>query len=103
MATDATTLSNTIQQQYPNDLSTSTSLSGNNRMNNGLQVISSGAWAVSLLAILIGGIVVIVTMMKAVSERTREIGVIKAVGWTDRRILAMILGESLVSHSLQLW
>ena len=94
--TDATTLSNTIQQQYPNDLSTSTSLSGNNRMNNGLQVISSGAWAVSLLAILIGGIVVIVTMMKAVSERTREIGVLRAIGWTQKRILAMIMGEALV-------
>jgi putative ABC transport system permease protein len=94
--TDASTLSSTIQQKYPNDLSTSTSLSGINRMNNGLQVISSGAWAVSLLAILIGGIVVIVTMMKAVSERTREIGVLKAIGWTQRRILAMIIGESLV-------
>jgi putative ABC transport system permease protein len=94
--TDSSTLSSTIQQKYPNDLSTSTSLSGMNRMNNGLQVISSGAWAVSLLAILIGGIVVIVTMMKAVSERTREIGVLRAIGWTQRRILAMIIGESLV-------
>jgi putative ABC transport system permease protein len=35
-------------------------------------------------------------MMKAVSERTREIGVLKAIGWTQRRILAMIIGESLV-------
>jgi putative ABC transport system permease protein len=94
--TDTSTLSSTIQQKYPNDFSTSTSLSGMNRMNNGLEVISSGAWAVSLLAILIGGIVVIVTMMKAVSERTREIGVLRAVGWTQRRILAMIIGESLV-------
>jgi putative ABC transport system permease protein len=94
--TDTSALSTTIQQKYPNDLSTSTSLSGNNRMNNGLQVISSGAWAVSLLAILIGGIVVIVTMMKAVSERTREIGVLRAIGWTQRRILTMIIGESLV-------
>jgi len=94
--TDPTALASTIQQNYANDLSTSTSLSGNNRMNNGLQVISSGAWAVSLLAILIGGIIVIVTMMKAVSERTREIGVLRAIGWTQRRILGMIIGEALV-------
>jgi putative ABC transport system permease protein len=94
--TDPTALASTIQQNYPNDLSTSTSLSGNNRMQNGLQVISSGAWAVSLLAILIGGIIVIVTMMKAVSERTREIGVLRAIGWTQRRILGMIIGEALV-------
>ena len=93
--TDANALAKTIQQNYPG-LTTSTSLSGHNRMNNGLEVINSGAWAVSLLAILVGGIVVIVTMMKAVGERTREIGVLRAIGWTQKRILAMIIGESLV-------
>ena len=35
-------------------------------------------------------------MIMSVYERTREIGVLKAVGWTDRRILGMILGESIV-------
>ncbi len=94
--TSATDLSNTIEQKYSNELSTSTSLSGMDRMNNGLDVINSGSWAVSLLAVLVGGIVVVVTMMKAVSERTREIGVLRAIGWTKQRIMTMILGESLV-------
>jgi len=92
----ATDLADTIEQKYPNELSTSTSLSGMERMNNGLDVINSGSWAVSLLAVIVGGIVVVVTMMKAVSERTREIGVLRAIGWTKQRIMAMILGESLV-------
>ena len=35
-------------------------------------------------------------MMKAVSERTREIGVLRAIGWTKQRIMIMVLGESLV-------
>jgi len=94
--TDPSTLATTIEDKYPNQLSTSTSLSGMDRMNNGLEVISSASWAVSLLAILVGGIVVIVTMMKAVSERTREIGVLRAIGWTQKRILTMIIGESVV-------
>jgi putative ABC transport system permease protein len=94
--TNANDLATTIQNKYPNELSTSTSLSGMDRMNNGLEVIESGSWAVSLLAILVGGIVVIVTMMKAVSERTREIGVLRAIGWTQKRILGMIIGESIV-------
>jgi ABC-type transport system, involved in lipoprotein release, permease component len=94
--TSATDLADTIEQKYSNELSTSTSLSGMDRMNNGLDVIKSGSWAVSLLAVLVGGIVVIVTMMKAVSERTREIGVLRAIGWTKQRIMLMILGESLV-------
>jgi len=94
--TDATTLANKIQQNYPNELTTSTSLSGMERMNNGLDVINSGSWAISLLAMLVGGIIVVITMMKAVSERTREIGVLRAIGWKQKRIIAMIMGESLV-------
>ena len=35
-------------------------------------------------------------MIMTVYERTREIGVLKAVGWKDSRILGMILGESIV-------
>jgi len=35
-------------------------------------------------------------MLMSVFERTREIGVLKAVGWSNRKILTMIVGESLV-------
>jgi putative ABC transport system permease protein len=94
--TDASNLAESIESKYPNELSTSTSLSGMERMNNGLEIIESGSWAVTLLALLIGSIVVVVTMVKSVTERTREIGVLKAVGWTSKRIITMILGESLV-------
>lgn len=94
--TDSSDLTDTIEQKYSDELTTSTSLSGMDRMQQGLETISSGAWAVSLLAVLIGGIVVVVTMMKAVNERTREIGVLRAIGWTKQRILLMIIGESAV-------
>lgn len=95
-STNSNDLANTIEQKYSNEVTTSTSLSGMNRMNNGLDVISSGSWAVSLLAVLVGGIIVFVTMTKAVTERTREIGVLRAIGWTKQRIMKMILGESLI-------
>jgi putative ABC transport system permease protein len=94
--TDATSLAETIEDTYSNELTTSTSLSGMDRMNNGLEVIESASWAVTLLTLLIGSIVVVVTMVKSVVERTREIGVLKAVGWTSKRILTMIIGESVV-------
>ena len=35
-------------------------------------------------------------MIMSVFERTREIGVLKAVGWRSSRILTMILGESII-------
>jgi putative ABC transport system permease protein len=94
--TNTDKLATTIQNKYPNELTTSTSLSGMERMNQGLSVISTGAWAISLVAILVGGIIVVITMMKAVSERTREIGVLRAIGWTRQRIMKMIIGESLL-------
>lgn len=94
--TDATELSSTIKDKFSDELTTSTSLSGMERMNQGLDVINTGAWAISLVAILVGGIIVVITMLKAVSERTREIGVLRAIGWTKKRIMKMIIGESLL-------
>ncbi|MTK63572.1 MAG: ABC transporter permease [Methanobacterium sp.] len=93
---NVTTVSNTIQDSYPNQLSTSTAADQANRINQGLGFINTASWAISLLAIFIGAVGVINTMIMTVYERTREIGVLKAVGWKDIRILSMILGESIV-------
>lgn len=94
--TNANTLANTIQQQYSNELTTTTSLSGQTRTNNSLGVVSNVASAISIFAVIFGGIIVVLIMLKSVSERTREIGVLRAVGWTKKRILTMIIGESMI-------
>ncbi|HMK09673.1 MAG TPA: FtsX-like permease family protein, partial [Anaerolineales bacterium] len=52
--------------------------------------------ALSFLTILVGGVGVLNTMLMAVHERTREIGVLRAVGWGRRRVLAMIMKESVL-------
>ena len=93
---NVTTVSQAIKDTYPNDLSTTTATEQASRMNSALSVIDSASWAISLLAIFIGGVGVINTMIMSVYERTREIGVLKAVGWKSSRILGMILGESIV-------
>ncbi|MBC8506346.1 MAG: ABC transporter permease [Chloroflexi bacterium] len=54
------------------------------------------AWSIAGLSILIGGIGMMNSQLMAVMERTREIGVLRSVGWNKRRILRMILGESLL-------
>jgi putative ABC transport system permease protein len=51
---------------------------------------------ISFLAILVGGLGVMNTMLMSVLERTREIGVLRALGWRRRRILEMIIKESLL-------
>ena len=53
-------------------------------------------WAVAGLAIVIGGVGMMNAQLMAVYERTREIGVLKALGWPNRRILWMIFSESLI-------
>lgn len=92
---NVTQVSQEITDTYP-DLATTTALDQAKMVNNLLSVINTATWAISLLAIVIGGVGVINTMIMSVYERTREIGVLKAVGWTSKRILGMILGESIV-------
>lgn len=55
---------------------------------------------ISFLAIFIGAVGMLNTMLMSVLERTREIGVLRAVGWRRRRVLGMILRESLVLGAL---
>jgi putative ABC transport system permease protein len=49
--------------------------------------------SLSALAVAVAGITA--TMVTSVIERTREIGVMKAVGFTNHQVVAMILAESL--------
>ncbi|MDY6835095.1 MAG: FtsX-like permease family protein, partial [Chloroflexota bacterium] len=54
------------------------------------------AMVFSLIALIMGGIAVVNIMSISVSERTREIGVLRTIGWGRGKILRMILGEALV-------
>jgi ABC-type antimicrobial peptide transport system permease subunit len=61
-----------------------------------LEMLDVGAMAIASLAVVLGGIVMTNTLFMSVFERTREIGVLRSLGWRRRRVLAMILGESTV-------
>ncbi len=60
------------------------------------QLTQGFAVGIGLIAVLVGGLGMMNTIMMSVFERTREIGTLRAVGWGQRRILAMILGEALL-------
>ena len=49
---------------------------------------------ISFLALIVGGLGVLNTMLMSILERTREIGVLRALGWGRREILGMILREA---------
>jgi len=65
------------------------------KVDQGIQFLDTANIAISVLAVGIGAIGVMNTMVMSVFERTREIGILRAVGWSGRRILRMIIGESL--------
>ena len=50
----------------------------------------------TVLAILIGAVIVGNTMLLSLFERTREFGLLRAIGWTRRRTVSLLLGESLL-------
>ena len=50
----------------------------------------------TVLAILIGAVIIGNTMLLSLFERTREFGLLRAVGWTRRRTVGLLLGESLL-------
>lgn len=91
-----TTVNDKIKREYNNTLSTITTEEMAQTIDDTLGMINSATTAIEALAIIIGGLGVINTMMMTVFERTREIGVLKSVGWTKKRILCMIMGESIV-------
>ncbi|MEW6189283.1 MAG: ABC transporter permease [Actinomycetota bacterium] len=83
-----------VERDYPDELVTVKSLEEIGKVDQGTATVDGAVWVISLLAILVGGIGVMNTMIMSVFERTREIGVLRALGWKRWRILTMILGES---------
>ncbi len=73
-------------------VSTASDYDGSEQWSGMLQAF---AWSIAAIAILIGGLGMMSAMVMSVKERTREIGTLRAVGWSRNRVLYMILGESI--------
>jgi putative ABC transport system permease protein len=58
------------------------------------RVISSMSWGTSLLAVIVGVLGVMNTMLMTVFERKQEICILLAIGWKPGRVIRMILWES---------
>jgi putative ABC transport system permease protein len=61
-----------------------------------IRLAKAMAWTTAAVALVLGSVGMLNTMLMSIFERTREIGILRAVGWRRRRVLALVLGEALV-------
>lgn len=61
-----------------------------------IQFVHAMAWVTSAVALVIGAVGMLNTMVMSVFERTREIGILRAIGWGRWRVVRMILMESIL-------
>ena len=65
----------------------------NDRNFNLLNAVS---FSISIIALTMGALNVLNTLLMTIQERTREIGIVAAIGWSDARIVSSILIEGQV-------
>lgn len=62
--------------------------------SQGFRMAQAMSWSTSLLALIVGILGVMNTMLMSVFERRHEIGILLALGWSRARIMSLILCES---------
>ncbi len=61
-----------------------------------IKLAHSMAWLTSTVALIIGAVGMVNTMLMSVQERTKEIGILRAIGWRKSRVMRMIVGEAVL-------
>ncbi len=61
-----------------------------------IEMFKSFSLGVSVLVVFIGSLLVLVTMMGSVNERTREIGIFRAIGFRRGHVMQIILLEAML-------
>jgi ABC-type antimicrobial peptide transport system permease subunit len=82
-----------IEERWPNLLASRAGEATS--QTDATNMYRSFGWFLGLFAVLVGGLGMMNTSLMSVFERTREIGVLRAVGWRRRRVIGLILGETL--------
>jgi len=84
----------------PSNFEIDTNESVTRTFNNLSQVITAAGVGICLLSLVVGGIGILNIMLVSVTERTREIGIRKALGAKRRRILGQFAIEAVALSSV---
>jgi putative ABC transport system permease protein len=66
------------------------------RADRNLVFLQAAATGSTILAIVIGAVIVGNTMLLSLFERTREFGLLRAIGWSRSRVVFLVVGEGAV-------
>ncbi len=88
-------LRRSIHHDFPN-LTTVRFTKEFGRVDRNLQLIGAADRGATYLALVIGAVIVTNTMLLSFFERTREFGILRAVGWGRARLVTMVVSEALV-------
>ena len=91
--TNVEALAATIETQVP-DVATMTGKDFDQQIGSATSLLNSILVGIALMALIIGGLSVINTMAMSIAERTREIGVKRAIGGARSRIVRELVVES---------
>jgi putative ABC transport system permease protein len=64
--------------------------------NYNIKVLRAISGAVSAVALVMGALNLLGTLLMSVQERTREIGMLTAMGWSGRRVVSLIMMEGII-------
>jgi putative ABC transport system permease protein len=90
---DADQLASTIESSVPG-IKASGPKVFTDQFKSATKIFNSIIFGVALISLLVGGLSVVNTMTMSVYERTREIGIRKAIGASHRQIVGQFLTES---------
>ncbi|XXF75104.1 ABC transporter permease [Myxococcaceae bacterium GXIMD 01537] len=85
-----------VAPRAPNDFEVQTNESMTETFNDLSKVITIAGFGVCLLSLVVGGIGILNIMLVSVTERTKEIGIRKALGARKRRILGQFATEAIM-------
>ncbi len=66
------------------------------RADRSYQLINGADRAATIVAVGVGAIIVMNAMLLSLVERYREFGVLRAVGWSRKRLVALVFGETFI-------
>jgi len=87
-------LRHTIEAENPN-LATVRLASEFGRVDRNIAFLNAAQTGATIIALLIGVIIVMNTMLLSFIERIREFGLLRAIGWTRRRLVTLVMGEAM--------